>query len=213
MPNHQLSHAKYQFCDSSNERLMFRSDNKNCGQKSTVQQSFRTRGTIHWLNCCWVWVFAQAHTHRNQQFKMSSSVVDQTTTDDYFGGTIWVILCVFQIGNKLQHSCALHRNLHNETWRWINKCYLMNCLDYFHSKVDFEKFQSYSNGFFYKIFKQFYRILRQFCRVLRKFYRILMQFYRILMQFYSSSFAEFSNFILTKKEVPVSCSWVSLVLL
>ena len=32
MPNHQLSCAKYHFCDSFNERLMFRSDNKNCGQ-------------------------------------------------------------------------------------------------------------------------------------------------------------------------------------
>ena len=36
MPNHQLAPAKYHFCDYFNERLMFRSNNKNCGQKSTV---------------------------------------------------------------------------------------------------------------------------------------------------------------------------------
>ncbi len=29
MPNHQLAHGKYQFCDSCNERLMFRSETKN----------------------------------------------------------------------------------------------------------------------------------------------------------------------------------------
>ena len=39
MPNYQLAPAKYQFCDSCNERLMFRSKTKNV-EKSTVQSYF-----------------------------------------------------------------------------------------------------------------------------------------------------------------------------
>ena len=42
MPNHQLAHAKYQFCDSLNERLMFRFKTKT----GKFLKSHKTRGNL-----------------------------------------------------------------------------------------------------------------------------------------------------------------------